>query len=301
MLDLKVPRFKDKIVVNTKKWVQNYEGCGLGIHRLSGRDLPTYLIYAEEVYDFSERFKGAVNAGDLVLATRVSSEMCMYNSFELEGEGQYNTIPIMQVIGTFNDNKVSFSNLKLLFDKILIQKKDNIYKGFVLPESNSFVGEVVKVGTNRFDADGVSHDLRVSVGDTVLVRDNVTTEIYLDGQQFYATEEAMIVAIFHDSAYELENAEIISDSILLQPYIPEKIFNSSLVTPNVIYEDLDVTDIYNRDLFKVVAVDKNLTKVAKNDILLIDRNVTNYVYHGLDKYHIISDMNIIEAKIEGEE
>ena len=75
MLDLKVPKFKDKIVINTKKWVQNYEGCGLGIYRMSGRDLPTYLVKAEEVYDFSDKFKGFIKKGDLVLTTRISSEV----------------------------------------------------------------------------------------------------------------------------------------------------------------------------------------------------------------------------------
>ena len=300
MLDLKVPKFKDKVIINTKKWVQNHEGCGLGIYRMSGRDLPTYLIKAEEVYDFSDRFKGSVHKGDLMLVTRMSSEVCMYNTFELEDEGAYNSIPIMQIIGTFEGNKIAFSNLNLLFDKILVQKKENGYKGFVLPNSNTFIGEVVKVGTNRFDKEGNSHDLRVSVGDTVLIRDNVTTEIYLDGQQFFATEEAMVVAIFNDSECSLEEAEIISDSVLMVPYIPEKVSGSVFVTPNLTYEDLDTTDIYNRDLFKVVAVDENLTKIQKDDILLLDRNITNYVYHGIDRYFIISGTDLIEAKIEGE-
>lgn len=300
MLDLKVPKFKDKVVINTKKWVQNYDGSGLGIYRMSGRDLPTYLIKAEEVYDYSERFKGVINKGDLLFTSRISSEVCSYQTFELEDEGSYNSIPIMQVIGTFKENKVSFNNLTLLFDKILVQKKENQYKGFVLPNSNTFIGEVVKVGTNRFDKDGNSHDLRVSVGDTVLIRDNVTTEIYLDGQQFFATEEAMVVAIFNNSDYKLEEAEIISDSVLMIPYIPEKVGDSVFLTPNLAYEDLDMTDIYNRDLFKVVAVDSNLTKIQKDDILLLDRNITNYVYHGLDKYFIVSGMDLIEAKIEGE-
>ena len=63
------------------------------------------------------------------------------------------------------------------------------------------------------------------------------------------------------------------------------------------YENEDITDIYNRDLFKILASDKSLTKLQKDDIIIVDRSVTNYVYIGTDKYFMLSGMDYIEAKV----
>jgi co-chaperonin GroES (HSP10) len=298
MIDFKVPRAKDCVLIDTKKWVQN-TSCPLTIHRMSGRDIPTYIAKAVSVNAEKSYFKGIINEGDTLLLTRVASDISQYRTFGVEvDDNRFYNVPIMQVIGTFENGEISFSSLRLILDKILVKKVDASKIGKLeLPEANTMIGEVVKTGWCKFDREWNKHPLRVNVGDKILIRDNVTTEIILDGEKYYATEEAMVVGIFKGDSYSLEEAEIISNSILMESYIPEKAMNSTLYTPLLNFEDEDVTNIYNRDLFKIVAVDKSLTNLEKGDIILLDRNITNYVYLHTDKYFILSGMDYVDAKV----
>lgn len=299
MIDFKVPRAKDCVLIDTKEWIQN-SAYGLTVHRMSGRDIPTYLAKAKSAYLDNQNFKESLNVGDLLLISRVASEVAQYRTFSIDGEDKrYYNVPVMQILGSFKDNKISFNSLNMLFDKVLIRKLDD-EKGNILklPENNTMIGEVVKVGTCRFDKDWNKQELTVKIGDRVLIRDNVTTEIFLDGTTYYATEESMIVGIFKTDNYTLENLDLINESVILDKYIPEKTLSSSIfLTPVMNYEDADITSIYNRDLLRIVAVDKSLTKLSKGDIILADRNVTNYVYLGMNKYLILSGMTYIEAKV----
>ena len=296
MIDFKVPRSKDKVLIDTKKWIQN--SSGLSIHRMSGRDLPTYIATVLSENIENERLKGTIKEGDTVLLTRVVSDISMSSSFSvgLEGSNYYN-VPIMQVLGVFEGNEVSFSTLHMIFDKVLI-KKIETSGSLILPDDQTMIGEIVKTGTCKFSKDWDVLPLPVKVGDKVLLRDNICTEVFLNGEYYYAAEVSMIVGIFQDEEFTLEKADIISESIVMREYIPERALSSSLLTPLMNFEDADLTDIYNRDLFKVVAVDKNLTKIKKDDILLLDRNVANYVYYRENKYFILNGTDYVEAKIE---
>ena len=130
-----------------------------------------------------------------------------------------------------------------------------------------------------------------------MIRDNVTTEITLNGETYYATEESMVVGVFEGNDYSLNSLRLLNDSIIFDSYVAENVLGSSLLTPSMNYENEDITDIYNRDLFKVLASDKSLTKLQRDDIIIVDRSVTNYVYIGTDKYFMLSGMDYIEAKV----
>lgn len=297
MIDFNVPKSKDCIIIDTKNWTQNSSQI-LTVHKMSGRDIPTYIAEVLSENIVKDCLKGAVAKGDTVLLTRVASEVAQYRSFEIEvGDKRYYDVPVMQVLGKF-DNDISFSSLHMLFDKILIKRIEDIFEGnLLLPENNTMIGEVVKVGTCKFDKDWKKHDLQVEVGDKVLIRDNVTTEIFLDGETYYATEESMVVGKFDEHGYQLNNLTLLNKSLLLDSYISDHALNSTLLTPILNYEGEDVTDIYNRDLFRIQAVDESLTNLHKDDIILLDRNVTNYVYIGINKYFMLAGTDFVEAKI----
>ena len=295
MIDFKVPRLRDKILIDTKNWVQNSSGCTLGLHRMSGRPLPTYIAKVLEVNAHTEELKNAVQKGDTVLLTRVVSDVSMYKSFSTElDNNSYFNVPIMQILGVFKNGDISINSLKMLFDKILVRKIESKSK-LILSNDNTMIGEVVKVGTCRFDKDWNSSSLTVRAGDKVLIRDNVTTEVYLDGEYYYAVEESMIVSIFTEDKLKFDESMVINNNIILEPYIPES--TSIFLTPNLNYEDEDYTEIYNRDLFKVIRVDSLLTELQEGDIILVNRNITNYVYYNENKYFIISGIENVEAKI----
>ena len=298
MIDFKVPKIKDCIVIDTKNWLQNSSQI-LTIHRMSGRDIPTYIAKVLDVYAEKDALKGSVEKDDTVLITRIASEVAQSRAFEVEvGDKRYYNVPIMQVLGIFANGIISYDNLTMLFDKILIKKIDTSRIGLLdIPNSNTMIGEVVKIGTCKFDKNWNKKELQVKVGDLVLIRDNATTEVFLENETYYATEENMVVGLFKSNNFTLDNLELINESIILEPYIPSTALNTSLLTPLLNFEDEDITDIYNRDLFKVISVDKSLTKLKKNDIILTDRSVTTYVYIGIDKYFVLFGMEYLEAKI----
>ena len=300
MIDFKVPKNKDKIIIDTNDWIRNSTGNTLNIYRISGKDLPTYITKVVDVNIQTKELKNSVKKGDTVVLTRVASEISEYyvSSLSKYDKGKYCSIPVMQVLGVFEGDTISYNSLRMLFDKILI-KKISQEAEILLSENNAMVGEVVRIGTNKFSKDWKAESLSVKVGDKVLIRDNVVTELRLDGDIYYAVEEGMIAAILnHDT---LEESEIISNSVIMEPYLSETIGSSVLITPSLNYEDEDITSIYNRDLFKVVAVDKNLIKLKKGDIILVDRNVTNYVYFREHKYFILSSLDFVEGKVRREE
>lgn len=299
MIDFKVPRLKDCILIDTKEWVQNANSI-IESRKMSGRTIPTYISKVQELDAERGVFKNVLNKGDTVLLTRVASEIAQYRTFAIEGnDKRYFSVPITQAIGVFKDKEMSLQSFQMLFDKILIKRiKEEELDGIAISESNTMVGEVVKTGWCRFDKNWNTLPMKTKVGDKVLIRDNVTTEVVLSGETYYATEEAMVVGIFKGGDLNLNSLWVINDNVIFLPYIMEHLYGSVLITPLLNYEDEDTTDIYNRNLFKVVASDSALTKVKKDDIILVDRNVTNYVYLNSKKYFILSGIDCIEAKIE---
>ena len=298
MIDFNVPRSKDCITIDTKDWRPN-NTSGLEIRRLSGKTVPTYVAQIINVNIQNQKLKGLMK-NDLVLISRVASEVAEFRTFAIERDDKrFYNVPVMQVLGYFKYGIPDFKGLTMLFDKILIKKIDNPLNGsLMLKDDNTLIGEVVKVGTCRFDDSWNMQELQVKVGDKVIIRDNVSTEIILDGKPYYATEEAMVVGVLPEGAKSLDEIKLINKSIICEPYLPEKVLDSKLlITPVLDYEDEDLTDIYNRNLFKVLTSDANLTNIEKNDILLIDRNMTNYVYFNGTKYFITQGLEYVEGKV----
>ena len=293
-IDFRVKRSEDCITIDTKAWI-NSSDIGITIHRMSGRDIPTFITKVVSVNPVVESLKGLVKTGDIVLLSRVASDISQYKKFAVKvGDDRYFNAPIMQVLGVFN-GEVSFESLSLLTDKILIEKIETDVNGIMLSKNNTMVGRVLKTGTNRFDKDWNKFPLAIKQGDIVLVRDNVTTEITLSSKRYYITEEPMIVGVFKEARYDLNSFQLINNYIILDSYIPEQM--GKLLTPIMNYEEADYTQIYDRDLFKVVKTPDNIDNIFENDILLIDRNYTNYVYLGAKRYFVLSGTEYISARV----
>lgn len=294
MIDFRVKRSEDCITIDTKAWITSSD-IGITIHRMSGRDIPTFITKVVSVNPVVESLKGLVKTGDTVLLSRVASDISQYKKFAVKvGDDRYFNAPIMQVLGVFN-GEISFESLSLLTDKILIEKIETDVNGIILSKDNTMVGRVLKTGTNRFDKDWNKFPLTIKQGDIVLVRDNVTTEITLNSKRYYITEEPMIVGVFKEDRYDLNSLQLMNDYIILDSYIPEQM--GKLFTPIMDYEEADYTQIYDRDLFKVVKTPDNIDNIFENDILLIDRNYTNYVYLGAKRYFVLAGTEYISARV----
>lgn len=298
--DYKVNRTENCIMVKTSEWIENNSNL-IQTYRLSGRQLPTYFTQVIDENIVDKKFqdsKELLKVGATVLLTRVVSDVAYYRSYEIENEKYYD-IPVMQVIGTFKNNIISYDNLNLLYDKIIIEKIDVKEDSILLTlPDNSMIGRVLKVGTCRFDKNWNRIPLTVKEGDIVLIKDNVTTNVVFDSKQYYVTEENSVVGIWNnESNMTLDNIKLINDSILLVENYKEEKESNILLRPDINYEDLDTSDIYNRNIFKVIKKDNNLTRINENDNIFINRDITNYVYYNKMKYFMINGMQYIEGKL----
>lgn len=276
-----VPKNKNCIIINTDRWLNSSSNL-VQSQKMSGKLSVTCIT---EVIESQIPY---INKGQKVLLSQVASDIAQYRKFQVEGENFYN-IPESQIVGIFNDS-ITFEGLTIINDKVLIKKIDStIESTLYLSQANVMVGEVVKVGTNVTG---------IHIGQQVLIRDNVSTEVLFGKHSYYATEERMIVGILHNS-FNIEDIEFINKSILMKPYINSKVLNSSLlVSPDINYEDLDYSDMYNRNLFKVEFSDTSVKEIHKGDIILLNRDYTNYVYYGMEKYFTIDGTKYISAKIK---
>jgi len=295
IFDFKTERSKDTILIDTKNWIKNDSNI-LQEYRMSGKSVVNGLTSILDINCISDSLKGYLKKGDKVLLSRVASQISDYYAYSIGDGKKYHSIPIMQVLGVFKDNIMSFDNFELLFNKILIKKVDPKYSEYIeLPEDNTTVGVVLKVGTKKFDKNWNELPLSVKKGDTVLIRDNVSTSIILEGEEYLVTEEEMVVGVFEEHV-RVENMRVLNNYVLMKPFTFSSLLNSNLLaTPDINYSQLDYSDVYNPNLFIVLYKDENLTVINKYDIVLVDRNLTNYVYFNNDRYFVINDSSIIEA------
>lgn len=300
MIDFKVDKTKDCIVINTDNWIQ--ENTLLQRYKISGQSVITYITEVVDKNIVSEKFKNAdsiLEKGEIVLISKVASEIARDRAWSLKGE-KYGSVPVMQVIGNFKEKEISLKSLNLFYGKILIERINPHKSGIIQRvQDNTMIGKVVKIGMHGFDHDWNSQPLTVSIGDIVLVKDNVSTLVRLDGQEYYAIEESSIVGIFKENGnYSLDNLRLINNSILLEEYIDTKLMGSELLeTPQIDYKILDYTDVYNINLFKILAFDERLSYLNKNDKVIINRDMTNYVYLENSKYFLLNGMTYVYAKI----
>ena len=77
MIDFRVKRSEDCITIDTKAWITSSD-IGITIHRMSGRDIPTFITKVVSVNPVVESLKGLVKTGDIVLLSRVASDISQY-------------------------------------------------------------------------------------------------------------------------------------------------------------------------------------------------------------------------------
>lgn len=282
--DFNIKKMENKIQINVNKWVQAETNL-LQFHKMTGRD---YLSYITKVTAKGGSVEG-LNKGDYILVSKVAADIATSptSPYGLDGEKYYN-IPENQIIGYFKDNVLSYSNLSLL-NKNFLYEKVNRREILLLEveDKNTTIGKVLKVEEGS----------TLKEGDLVLVKDNVSTPLRLESADYFAAEERSIVGIFKSNDLTFSNIRIINENILMKPYVSKKVLNSNILeTPEINYEDLDYSDMYNRDLFKVCYADE-ATDIQAGDILLLNRDYTNYVYFNNEKYFIIDSKKWISGKI----
>lgn len=297
--DYRVDKNINTVLIDTEHWIQDSSNI-VQRYKISGRSVITYLTEIQDKF-LNEKFSevdSILEKGEIVLLSKIASEVARDRAFNING-GKYYNVPVMQVLGHFKDKIISFDSLNLLYDKILIEKLNPYENELLQSENKTMIGRILKIGTHRFDHDWNSQPLKVHVGDIVLIKDNVTTKITIGQKDYYVTEEGSVVGIFRSSdKLSLENLNLINECILMQEYRDSKLLGSSiLATPNINYDILDWSDVYNGNLFQVVLSDQSVNSIHKDDVVLLDRSITTYAYSDHKKYFLINGTQYISAKI----
>lgn len=283
--DFNTERTKGKVQINVQDWLTSDDNL-IKIYKINGK---TPVSYITKVTFVGDGVKG-IQTGDCILLSKVSCEVATsLTAYYTIGDNRYFDIPEEQILGIFEQDKITFRNLKLRNKNILFKKVHQGYSSIICTEDkNTTVGGIIKVGENS----------QFSIGDIVLIEDNTVTPVFIDGEECYAVEEKFVVGLASDEDFSMESMDIKNNYVLMKPYISKNVLNSKILeTSEINYNNLDYSDINNRDLFKVMHVDKSLENIKKGDILLLNRNYTNYVYYAGEKYFAVSDKKWISGKI----
>ena len=295
-IDYNVDGTENCVLINTRDWLYPDNTLVLK-YKMSGRTVITYLTKALKVNVDTAKFPTHIEEGQTLLLSRIVSDISMHREHKIENNYYYST-PITQVMGYFVDNKITYDNLVMLYDKILVERVD-IHKDELIKrvDDNTMVGKVLKAGTNTFSKEWKPLPLQVSVGDTILIRDNATTLITLDNKEYYAIEHGNVIGKFSDSL-SMSNIEVINDYIIMHEYVDELKIDDSIISTRLdSYEGMDWSSYYNDSIFIVIHKDKNLTKINIGDKVVVNKHLVNYAYFNNVRYNVISGLDYIEAKI----
>ena len=283
--DYSTSRTKNKVQINIQNWLTS-DNSLIKLYKMNGKTPISYITEATFIGDGVE----GIQKGDYLLLSKVSCEVATsLTAFYTIDDKKYFDIPKEQILGVFKENKITFRNLELR-DKIVMFKKVYRKQSSILDieDRDATIGGIIKVGKNS----------QFNVGDIAIIENNTPTPVFIDDEECYAVEEKFVVGIANEEDFSIENIDIKNNYILMKLYISKNVLNSKILeTSGINYDNLDYSDINNRNLFKVIYADKSLQGIKKGDILLLDRNYVNYVYYNGEKYFSINDKRWISSKI----
>lgn len=283
VIDYKVTKTEDCALIDINNWVPTSD---IIFQSIKGK---TSASFVTEVIDENFKEDYGVSKGDYVLITKIASEVAPMRSYDLNDGKKYFNLPISQIIGKFENKEVTLSALQLIAGKVLIEKVGNNESYLSLPDTSDMLGKVIKVNSN---IDSIKED------SIVFLKDNIVTPIRLDGKEYFAADDTNIVGILN-YGLSVQDIEFVNESILMKPHFNKHLLGSDiLVAPDINYESLDYSDVYNRDLFQIKFLDKSIKELKRDDIILARRDYTMYVYLNDEKYFLLNGKKWIEAKIK---
>lgn len=283
LIDYKVIRTEDCALMDVNNWVPTSDIISQSI---KGKMSASFVT---EVIDENFKEDYGILKGDYMLITKVASEIAPMRSYDLNDGKKYFNLPVSQIIGKFENKEISLNALKLILGKVLIEKVEKNESCLYLPSTSDMLGKVIKVNS---EIDSIKED------SVVFLKDNIVTPIRLGGKEYYAADDTNIVGVLN-YGLSVEDIDFINESILMKSYVNKHLMGSDiLLAPDINYEDLDYSDVFNRDLFQIKFLDRRLKELNKEDVVLARRDFTSYVYINNEKYFLLNGKKWIEAKIE---
>jgi len=266
---------------------------------MKGKLLPTFITKVVKINSAPAYRPIPFKEGDLVALSSIATRVGVLRPFQLPDDpNSYANVHISQILGYFQGGEISIHSFKPLYDKVVMEKIDVPASSALQLVSDSMsVGRVVKTGNGGFTKEWNPRPMNVKVGSTVLVRDNVTTTLYIGDDEYYVTDDSYVVGEFKDTEnYDIKDIKLYDEnSSIFEEFIDDRIEGSFLFRP-VLTDDTDIAQSYQENYFKVVKTEK----LDTDNIYFISRFDTEYAKFKGNKYFVVKNDKIMAYKAKGE-
>lgn len=299
-------RSSDSVVINIDYWVVNPTNYIVSYNK-KGRVATTYItsVLGENIeYDVYGPLN--ITEGDVILISKLGVNYVNAINFTLPMSNiKYGNLHVQNIIGRFKDGLVSLNNFEIFPHQILCKEvkvpasKDIIR---VDEQANTVVGEVTHCTDKRYYLHGkcklIPSD--ILVGDKVLMIDNTTTDLIIEGEKYIHIPEHKVVGKFRrDNNYTIDNLIPLENIIILEEHELDKIQGSQNIKAPVVDLSIDDTsEIYNRDLFKVVKVGRKIKGLSAGDIVFANKDIAEYAIIGGKKYNVLEGTDFVFCRVD---
>ena len=299
-------RSADSVVVNIDYWVVNPTNYIIGFDK-KGRVATTYItpVLGENIeYDVYKPLN--VTEGDTVLLSKLGVNYVSTINFTLPmSHIRYGNVHIQNVIGRFKGGLIDLDHFEIFPHQVLCREikipasKDIIR---IDEKANTVIGEVTHCTDKRYYLHGKCKLLPsdILVGDKVLMIDNTTTDLMIQGEKFIHIPEHKIVGKFRrDNCYNIDNLIPLENMIIMEEYELDKIQGSrGIKAPVVDLTIEDTSEVYNRDLFRIVKVGRKINGLSVGDIVYANRDMSEYAIIDGKKYFVLEGTDFIFCKVD---
>ena len=298
-------RSMDSVVINTEYWIVNPTNYIVGVDR-KGRVATTYItaVLGENVeYDAFKSLN--IAEGDVVLLSKYGVNYVRTVHFTLPMSNIiYGNVHVQNIIGRFKDGLIDLNNFEVFPHQVLCKEiKIPASKDILRTDenANTIIGEVTHCTDKRYYLHGKCKVIPsdILVGDKILMIDNTSTDLMIQGEKYIHVPEHKIVGKFRrDNNYTMDNLLPLENMIVMEEYELDRIQGSRNIKAPVV--DLvveDVSEVYNRDLFRVVKAGCKIKNLQSGDIVYANRDMTEYVIIDGKKYFVLEGTDSIWCKV----
>lgn len=285
--DIPYSKTENCVLISAREWLRSNQSV------LETGDRITNIQKVLDV-GYTEVFKThKLNEGDTIIISKASSKIAYLRPFEIPNNvGKFANVHWMQVLGKVTS--LESSSIELFYNKVLLKEINNIQTSQLITEEDNTIFEVINVGPHGFNSKWEEIPLEVKKGMYVFVNKNNCTPVELTDGIFYIIEDTSLLGYFNDTSFTLENFTPFDERITLEEYQEE--MNGSLYNPLVDLEVEDISEVYNRDIFRVINTGKNIKSVKQGDIININRDVLSSLKYKFKKYYMINGDEYIRGK-----
>lgn len=279
------------VMININDWISTNN---LLCINLKGKVLPSKITKAVKINSAPAYRPLPFKEGAVIALSAIATRIGLLRPFNIPNDPNgYANVHISQILGYFKNEVLSLDNFQLIYDKVLLEKIDIPPSNYLnINDDNISVCKVLAIGDGGFNEKWERIPMNANVGDYVLLRDNITTSITLEGKEYYVTDDKYIVGRFQGLEFDFNSLIPFKNVNIFEAYESDTIEGSFLLKPYY-KEDIEISETYQDNLFKLIKSD-SLSK----GIYIIDRFKTEYIKFKNRTYFIAQTKDIIGIKKE---